>query len=125
MPITTRATAPSAWRRPMSCQMTKTVSECVFLETETPTLNLKFRKEQWCEPAATRQFFTKATWQTAPKSTLLLVKRYHLKKGPIGAYISDWTTMMILLHKTGTHRRLTNFRQLVPHRKSLTKAYSI
>ena len=41
-----------------------------LLGTETPTLNLKFRRELWCWPAATRQFLTRATCQTGPRSTL-------------------------------------------------------
>ena len=40
-----------------------------ILATETPTLNLKFRKEPWCGPAATRQYLTKATCRTEPMIT--------------------------------------------------------
>ena len=68
-PATTRITAPSAWRRPMSRKRTRTVSGCAFLETETLSLSLKFRTEPWCKPAATRQFLTRDTCKTGPRST--------------------------------------------------------
>ena len=69
-PTTTRATAPLAWSWLMSKRKTKTVFGCPVLGTETPTINIKFRGKQWCEPEATKQFFTKATCQNRPTSTL-------------------------------------------------------
>ena len=46
------------------------LSGCALLGSKTPTLNLKFRSEPWCGPAATRQFLIRATCQTGPRSTL-------------------------------------------------------
>ena len=87
-PTTTRTTAPSAWRRPMSRRRTRTDSRCASSGTETATLNLNFRRELSCGPAATRQFLIRATCQTGPRNTLQWVRQSHLEEGLNGAYIS-------------------------------------
>ena len=72
-------------------------------------LSLQFRKEPWCGPAATRQFLTKVTCQTVPKSTLQWVRKCHLEKGTRATYISWWTTTMMLLLAAGTQRSYRKF----------------
>ena len=65
----TRTTAPSAWRRPMSKRRTRTVYGCAYTETATLTLSHLFPKEPWCGSAGKRQYLTRATCQTGPRST--------------------------------------------------------
>ena len=108
----------------MSRRKTKTVFVCAVLGTETPTLNLKFRREPYCKPAATRQFLTKARCQTGPRSTLQWVRLCPLEKGPSTAYISQWTKIMNLLKAVATQRRFRKFRQPVPNWESLAERYS-
>ena len=80
-PTTTRATTPSEYRRPMSKKWTRTVYGFAVLGKETPIVNLKFRKEPWCGPAATREFLIWATCPTGLKNHFTVSKAVPPRKG--------------------------------------------